>query len=68
MKPRVDFTEEMMLNPPKCGHHAVDWSKWRRYRMEYGFECSCPEGTIYLPQEIDPDIVEDFLNSLLTST
>jgi len=34
---------------------------WRRFRIEYGFECSCPEGTIYLPPEVDPDTIEDLL-------
>lgn len=35
---------------------------WRRYRIEYGFECSCPEGIIYLPPHVDADIIEDLLN------
>ena len=37
----------------------------RRFRIEYGFECSCPEGLIYLPDDVDPDMVEDWLNSII---
>lgn len=63
--PHPDLTEEAMLNPPKCGYHPEDWSKWRRYRIEYGFECSCPEGVVYLPEHVDPDEFQRLLNDLL---
>ena len=66
--PRLDFTEEIMLNPPVCGYHPVNYSKYRRYRIEYGFECSCPEGIIYLPNHVDPDKVEKYLQSLIDKT
>ncbi len=36
---------------------------WRRYRIEYGFECACPEGLIYLPASVDPDDVEKMINT-----
>ncbi len=53
------LTEEAILNydalPPSL-------KGWRRYRIEYGFECSCPEGLIYLPPGADPDVVEILLN------
>jgi hypothetical protein len=36
---------------------------WRKFRIEYGFECSsCPEGFLYLPPEADPQVIEDELN------
>ncbi len=35
---------------------------WRAYRIEYGFECACPEGIIYLPPGADPDQLEDWIN------
>lgn len=31
---------------------------WRRFRIEYGFECSCPEGTIYLPPHLSHEQIE----------
>lgn len=45
---RPSLTEEMILRE--------DWlpgsmAGWRRYRIEYGFECSCPEGLVYLPPD-----------------
>jgi hypothetical protein len=35
---------------------------WKRYRIEYGFECSCPEGIIYLPPWVDPYLIENIIN------
>lgn len=35
---------------------------WRMYRIEYGFECACPEGVIYLPPEVNPDHIESIIN------
>lgn len=53
------LTEEMILNynalPPSL-------KGWRQYRIEYGFECSCPEGIIWLPPNVDPDEIEKILN------
>lgn len=53
------LTEEIIQNydalPPSL-------KGWRRYRIEYGFECSCPEETIYLPSWVDPARIEDILN------
>lgn len=53
------LVEECILNYdalPKSLHG------WRRYRIEYGFECSCPEGLIYLPPDVDSDDIEKLLN------
>lgn len=59
---RPSLTEEMIMNydalPPSL-------NGWRRFRIEYGFECGCPEGLIYLPPENvydAADIIEDVLN------
>lgn len=52
------LTEEMILNydalPPSL-------KGWRRFRIEYGFECGCPEGLIYLPPNVDPDKLEEMI-------
>lgn len=59
------LTEEMVLNYdflPKAMHG------WRRYRIEYGFECSCPEGTIWLPPDVDSDEVEKIFEPYLVTT
>ena len=37
---------------------------WRCYRIEYGYECSCPEGVIWLPPDVVPEVVEEFLVGL----
>jgi hypothetical protein len=34
---------------------------WRRYRIEYGFECGCPEGAVYLPPHVDAGELEELL-------
>jgi hypothetical protein len=52
------LVEEMIVNPNAL---PPSLRGWRRYRIEYGFECSCPEGTIYLPDNVDPDDVEAML-------
>ena len=57
----AELTEEMVLNQNYMGCIKG----YRRFRIEYGFECSCPEGIIYLPPEIDPDLVENFLNRVI---
>lgn len=48
------LTEEMIQN------YSDDYGGilpgWRRFRIEYGFECSCPEVTIYIQD--GPDIYE----------
>lgn len=53
------LTEEMIINPDAL---PPSLRGWRRYRIEYGFECGCPEGLIYLPADIDSDIIERILN------
>lgn len=57
----AELTEEMILNDSYggCVKH------YRRFRIEYGFECSCHEGVIYLPPEVDPDVVEAFLDTII---
>lgn len=53
------LVEEAILNyralPPSL-------KGWRRFRIEYGHECSCPEGIIYLPPEADAEVIERELN------
>lgn len=51
------LTEEIYLGDRLQG--------WRRYRFEYGFECGCPEGVIYLPENFDTEIVEKTLREWL---
>ena len=58
---RPSLVEEMILNDEFL---PAGMAGWRRFRIEYGFECSCPEGTIYLPPGVDPDVVETLLNSI----
>lgn len=57
----ISLTEEIMFNPPHCSLHPNATKGWRRYRIEYGFECGCPEGTIYLPPDVDRQEIEDLL-------
>jgi len=40
------------------GFFPPSMKNWRAYRIEYGFECSCPEGIIFLPRYVDPGTVE----------
>lgn len=58
--PNVSLTEEMINDNYLPG----TMKGWRRYRIEYGFECSCPEGSIYLPPNMDPDRMETTLRIL----
>ena len=54
------LTEEMILNPDAL---PPSLRGWRRYRIEYGIECSCLEGLIYLPSDVDPEAIEALLNT-----
>jgi hypothetical protein len=36
-----------------------------RRRIEYGFECACPDTTIYLPPDFDDEPLEQLLQPLL---
>lgn len=54
------LVEEFILNPKAL---PPSLANWRVYRIEYGFECSCPEGWIYLPPNCDSQLIEDLLNS-----
>lgn len=56
------LTEEFW---PGQSQHGGCVSHYRRFRIEYGFECSCHEGVIYLPPDIDPDVVEAFLDTII---
>lgn len=40
-------------------------SEWRRYRIEYSFEGSGPEGIIYLPADINSRAIEAYLNHVI---
>lgn len=51
---RPDATEEMIQNYSE--EYGGILPGWRRFRIEYGFECSCPEGTIYMKD--GPDIYD----------
>lgn len=64
---RPSLTEEMIQNydalPPSL-------KGWRRFRIEYGFECGCPEGLIYLPPHLtwkQMDQIEELLQPEDTS-
>lgn len=56
----VSLTEEMILNED----FREKFPGLRRFRVEYGFECSCPEGTIYWPGCMDEDLLEEFVSSI----
>jgi len=49
--PQPELVEEVMLNRDAitCHRHPGRMRGFARYRIEYGFECGCPEGTIYVP-------------------
>lgn len=66
MKQYISLTEQAVMNPKynECEAHEHWTLGWRCYRIEYGFECSCPEGIIWLPPDIDPDQFENLLNGL----
>lgn len=59
--------EQAVLNPRalECGQHPDRHKGWRCFRIEYGFECGCPEGLIYLPPFVDPDEAEAALVRLV---
>ena len=63
--PNISLVEEMILNSDWLPGSMKDW---RRYRIEYGFECSCPEGLIYLPPKVSPDYIESILRDLMEGT
>ncbi len=48
----------MIMNPDSL---PPSLREWRCFRIEYGFECSCPEGFIYLPPGLNPDMIETLL-------
>jgi hypothetical protein len=52
--------EEMVVNPSAL---PPKLRGWRLYRIEYGFECSCPEGLVYLPARVDPERLEELLRN-----
>ena len=56
----VHIVEAIVFNPPDG-----PLREWRCYRIEYGHECSCPEGTIWLPPECDVEDAERALGGLL---
>lgn len=61
---RVSLTEEGVMNDDALPVYMAR-DGWRCYRIEYGSECGCPEGRVWLPRRIDPDKFEDFLNRLI---
>ena len=62
----ISLTEEMVQNPPICHRHIT--GPWRMFRIEYGFECGCPEGRIWTPLTVDPDKLEAALREALSDT
>ena len=55
IQPRL--IEYAVLNPPQG-----PMREWRMFRIEYGFECGCPEGTIWLPPEVDVETFERYFD------
>ena len=53
------LTEEMIA---RVDFLPSSMKGWRAYRIEYGFERSCPEGIIYLPPHVDPILIERILH------
>lgn len=62
VKPNYSLIEEGVMRYPTCGTHGI--ANLRRYRIEIGHECGCPEGIIWLPIEVDSEAVEAFLDLL----
>jgi hypothetical protein len=56
------FTGEAILNYAAL---PAEMYGWQRQRIEYGFECACPETTIYLPPDFDDEPLERLLQPLL---
>lgn len=56
------MVEEMVMRPELLGCEQHPLSGYRMFRIEYGFECGCPEGHILLPPGVDPDVVERVIN------
>ena len=52
---RPSFTEQMVMNYDRL---PGGMKGWRMFRIEYGFECSCPEGIIWLPPNITWDEID----------
>ena len=59
---RISFCEEAVLNPSYLPDHMKGW---RKYRLEYDFEGNAPEGSLWLPPDMDFELVETALNCLL---
>lgn len=62
----IFLVEQAVLSPYllECPHHPKAMKGWRCYRIEYDFECLCPDGEIWLPSNVDSGRVEDYLNRL----
>lgn len=58
-EPCPSLVEEMIMNEDHMGL----LKGWRRYRIEYEFEGSSPEGVVYLPRHIDADDLEEWLRN-----
>lgn len=56
---RPSLVEVIIMRPEGLPPSLRDW---RAFRIEYGFECSCPEGWIYLPPGADQKVIERELN------
>lgn len=65
--PVIAFVEEMIMNDSTLPQYMKN-GRWTHYRIEYGFECGCPEGRLFLPRGVDIVKVERFLRRLCGST
>lgn len=60
----ISLVEQAVMREPRCDWHSDAMKGWRCYRIEYGFECSCPEGVVWLPPTVDSETLENLLNEL----
>lgn len=52
--PCPSFVQEILMRPLGC--HMPE--QVIRVRVEYGFECGCPEGILYFPGDADWDKID----------
>ena len=62
--PQITLTEEA-VSAIDCTQHPQAMEGYRCYRIEYGYECSCPEGRIWLPRTMTADLIEKIVNALI---
>lgn len=59
----ISLTEELILSPKALPEQLRDW---RMYRIEFGGcnEDCLWEGRVMLPEDVDPDLFERFMEML----